>query len=196
MKHTWIAVPIGIVLIGLFLLSETPADGGCHGGCLVGTGIAPNPCNGDTKTSVPPPLDVLTTGDDPPTNLELYSIPLPADGELASSIYSGEVTSFYVASGTITFTVDPTVAPGTVRFVDSSGATPVAVTGGELVLASGGFLFVDAQDGNVRVAYESTGSEGAVLLIASAMPCLSASVTPGIQMTEEAAAEQTQEAKP
>ncbi|MEA2515477.1 MAG: hypothetical protein QOJ59_4966 [Thermomicrobiales bacterium] len=194
MKQAWIVIPVGVILIGLFLLTEKPANGGCHGGCVIGTGIAANPCNGSTIRSVRPPLDVLTTGDDPPTDLELYSIPLTTDGGSESIIFSGEVTSFYVASGTITFTVDSDAAPGTVRFVDSSGATPEAVDGGDIVVAGGESLFVDAQSVTLHLVYQNSGSEEAVLMITSAVPCVPASVTPAIQLTE-AAAEQTQEVK-
>ena len=182
MRRARVAIPMCTALIGfgLFLLAVEPSRGGCHGGCILpGPGGTPNPCTGEFEWPLPLfLLDVATTGGDPPTNVELYSITLSADDDpLSSRIDSGEVTTFYVASGTVSFAIDPEVTPGTLRVVGSA-VEPPAVAAGPTEVAAGGALFLDAQDRRVRVSYRNEGSEEAVLLIASVVPCVSMSPSP------------------
>lgn len=130
-------------------------------------------------------MDVATTGSDPSTNLEFYSISVGNDPLDFSRIYAGEVTVFYVTSGTITFNIASNVADGTIRVVNQA-TTPSPVADGPVEIDTGGALFVDAQEQSIDVSYEKTGTAEATLLIASAMPCVPASVSPLIP-TEPAA---------
>ena len=195
MNRTQIVVSVGLVLIGLVLWADRPTSGGCHGGCITrsiaiagpGGDATPPPCNPGVARSDDHKLgtvllDAARMGGDPATDLELWQIPLDVGDKSFSGIFSNEATTFYVASGVVTFDVDTAAASGTVRVVGSSNATPEATAGGEHVVAAGGALFVDGQvvdgpDERLTVGYRNGGSEEAMLVISSAVPCASAAAS-------------------
>ncbi len=107
MYRTRVAVILSVVLVGMLTLSAHSAMGGCHGGCVSPTGGASDSCDGNILTSAIKPMDRVTTGADPTTDLRLYSIRLGAGDQTESNILVGEATAFYVTSGAISFTIDP-----------------------------------------------------------------------------------------
>jgi len=127
-------------------------------------------------------MDGAVTGAAPPTDLRLYSVQLGTGDHNKSGIWTGEATAFYVVGGTITFTIDPDVVGGTARVVAQPSAQPSAA-GNLETIAAGGALFVDAQSQDVNVNYENAESTDAILVIASAMPCVPATASPTPDMS-------------
>lgn len=177
MYRTRVAVILSVVLVGMLTLSAHSAMGGCHGGCVSPTGGASDSCDGNILTSAIKPMDRVTTGADPTTDLRLYSIRLGAGDQTESNILVGEATAFYVTSGAISFTIDPDAGAESVRVVTGPSAQP-DIASGLVEIAAGGALFVDAQGQDVDIDYANAGSAEASLLIASAIPCGPETVPP------------------
>ena len=173
MSRSRVAVILSTVLVGLLILASVPVFAGCHGGCVGGLpGTPTTSCGGDTFL-VDNLLDMVATGAEPSTNLELYSMTLLPDVNSDSEIYEGEATAFYVASGTIAFTIDASVATGTARVSTVQFDVP-REAGEHEELVAGDALLVGAQDHRVKIRYQNEGSTEAVLVIASAVPCFGA----------------------
>lgn len=170
MKRTRVAILLSAVIVAFVAVVVDSAKGGCHGGCLAHSGRTRVACDGKIHPVGTPAINIATTGSDPATDLELYSIHLASNSRLDSTIRSGEATVFYVVSGSITFTFNTEVAAGSARVVADLDSGPVAASHSEMIQA-GGALFLDAQSQDVIVFYGNEGTSEATLMITSAVPC-------------------------